>query len=179
MDRLMKRVTAGCAIALAIVVVGQWRMPSKGLLALAITLLIVVYQLGMRLFVGNVIEQWFPKQFNVQQGWFKVQPGEMRLYQWLRVKQWKKHLPTYEPEKYDVRKHSIAEIIQTMCCAELDHEIMLVLSYLPVILIYWFGDPVVFAITSVSASLVELPFIVLQRFNRVRLVRIWERKGKK
>lgn len=178
MDRLMKLITFWCGIAFIVVIVMQRLWPNAILLASAITLGVIFYQLGMRLLIGNVVEGWFPKQFSFHQGWFCVRSGEMKLYQFLKVKQWKKHLPTYDPEKYDVRKHSVEEIIQTMCCAELDHELMLVLSYLPLILIWWFGDPAVFVITSVLASLIEVPFIVMQRFNRNRLVKIAERKAR-
>ena len=179
MDRLMKRITAWSALALLVTAVCQWRMPRQWLLAVVITLVVVVYQLGMRLLVGNVVEEWFPQHFKVNSGWFKVRSWEVKFYQRLKVKQWKKHLPTYEPEKYDVRHYALTEIIQTMCCAELDHEIMFVLSYLPVILIIWFGDPAIFITTSIITSLIEVPFVVLQRFNRARLVKIAGRKGTK
>ena len=85
----------------------------------------------------------------------------------------------YSPAKYDVRQHSLADIIKTMTYAEVDHELMLLLSYLPVLLVIPFGDPVVFIISSVAASLVEVPFIVLQRYNRARLANVLHRQSKR
>ena len=179
MDRLIKLITFWCGIVCIVVIIMQCLWPSAILLSLVITLGVVVYQLGMRLLTGNVVERFFPQRFSYDHGWFSVRPGEIKLYHCLKVKQWKKHLPTYDPDKYDVRKHSVEEIIQTMCCAELDHELMMVFGYLPIILIWWFGDPAVFIITSIVASLIELPFIVMQRFNRNRLVKIAKRKEKR
>ena len=65
-----------------------------------------------------------------------------------------------------------------MTYAEVDHELMLLLSYLPVLLVISFGDPAAFVISSVAASLVEVPFIVLQRYNRARLVNVLRRQAK-
>lgn len=178
MDRLMKRITMWCVLAMLLATGWQLLAPGQVSLALAISLGVVVYQLAMRLFIGNVLEKSLSQHFHLDRGWLKVTRREMRVYQTLRVKSWKKHLPTYDPSKYDIRKHSLDEIIHTMCCAELDHEMMFILSYLPIILTYLFGDGAVFVITSVLASLVEIPFIILQRFNRYRLVPLQARRRK-
>ena len=55
MDRLMKLITFWCGIACIVVIIMQCLWPGAILLALVITLGVVVYQLGMRLLIGNVV----------------------------------------------------------------------------------------------------------------------------
>ena len=63
-----------------------------------------------------------------------------------------------------------------MCGAEIVHEIIMVLSFLPLLAIPVFGAFPVFLITSVLAALFDGVFVMAQRYNRPRLVRILEKK---
>ena len=99
----------------------------------------------------------------------------MKFYNFLRVKKWKKHMPTYNPEYYDVRKHSVEEIIQATCQAEIVHEINMILSFVPVIFTIWFGSLVTFLVTSFVAFCFDSIFVIMQRFNRPRLRRLLKR----
>ena len=177
MEKLMRRLTLWSGLGFLVTGACYGLYPQRFLLTIVITLLVIFYQLGMRLIVGNWLEPRL--QLRPSAAWFKVGAGERRLYRLLRVKRWKKWLPTYSPAKYDVRQHSLADIIKTMTYAEVDHELMLLLSYLPVLLVISFGDPVVFIISSVAASLVEVPFVVLQRYNRARLANVLHRQSKR
>ncbi len=60
MDRLIKLITFWCGIVCIVVIIMQCLWPSAILLSLVITLGVVVYQLGMRLLTGNVVERFFP-----------------------------------------------------------------------------------------------------------------------
>lgn len=81
-------------------------------------------------------------------------------------------MPTYEPELFSIEKHTWDEIAQAMCQAEVVHEIICVLSYLPIFAASIFGELAVFVITSVLASLYDLSFVMMQRYNRPRIVRM-------
>ena len=63
-----------------------------------------------------------------------------------------------------------------MCGAEIVHEIILILSFLPLALVPVFGEFFVFLITSVCAAAVDGVFVMAQRYNRPRVVKIYRRK---
>lgn len=91
-------------------------------------------------------------------------------------KKWKKWVPVFNPKDYDLKNNSIAEIIQVTCQAEVVHEIIMILSFVPVIFSVWFGAAEVFLITSCVAFLIDSIFVVLQRYNRPRLMRLLKDK---
>ena len=145
------------------------------LLTFAITFCTCFYHFGMRLIVGHGIDAIFRNKMNYNRWWFKERKYEMKFYNFLRVKKWKKHMPTYNPEYYDVRKHSVEEIVQATCQAEIVHEINMILSFVPVIFTIWFGSLVAFLVTSSVAFCFDSVFVIMQRFNRPRLRRLLKR----
>ena len=64
--------------------------------------------------------------------------SEKKIYEKIGVKKWKNKMPTYRPDWFDPRLHSWKEIAQTMCLSEVGHEIIAVLSFLPVIVVLFF-----------------------------------------
>ena len=151
--------------------------PSGILESLAITFGTVFYHIAMRLLVGAVVPVFVQK--GAENGiWFRQKRFETPLYKALRLKQWKKYLPTYAPESFDLKKHSLEEIIHTCCCSEAVHEWIMLLSFLPVLAIPFFGAAGVFWVTSTLAALLDGSFVILQRYNRPRLIRILERERK-
>ena len=69
------------------------------------------------------------------------------------------------------------EIAQATCQAELGHETIAVLSFLPILAGNWFGAYPVFVITSILSALFDLMFVAMQRYNRQRIVRLIKRKS--
>ena len=59
-----------------------------------------------------------------------------------------------------------------MCQAELIHEIMFIFSLVPIAFSIYFGDLYIFVLTSIVAMMFELCFIIVQRYNRERLVKL-------
>ena len=87
-------------------------------------------------------------------------------------------MPAYEGDLFDPRKHSWDEIAQAMCQAELVHETIALLSFLPLLAVRWFGSFGVFLITSVLSALLDLMFVTMQRYNRPRVVRLAEKQNR-
>ncbi len=145
------------------------------LLTLAITCGTFAYHLDMRLLVGWLFNALMHNRANYRRAWFRTQPWEEKLYALLQVKRWKKRLPTFAPETFDPKRHSWDEIAQAMCQAELVHETIVVLSFVPLAVIPRFGAPAVFIITSVLSALFDLTFVIIQRSNRPRVVRLAEK----
>ena len=76
-----------------------------------------------------------------------------------------------EAENFSIKKHTWHEIAQAMCQAELVHETNMALGFLPLIAVRWFGAFYVFLITSVCGALFDFVFVIMQRYNRTRVVR--------
>ena len=139
-------------------------------LTLAITFGTTFYHFAMRLVVGG-LGRLLPQRLD-SASWFREQPWEKELYRRLKVKGWKDKMPTYRPERFDLRLHTLAEMIHTTCVAEITHEIIIPLSFAPLLVIPKFGAAPVFVITSLLAALFDGIFVIMQRYNRPRLLRL-------
>ena len=143
-------------------------------LTLAITFGTTAYHFLMRLGVGGVINLLLNNQVDYRANWFQVSDTEQKLYTKLRVKKWKNRMPSYAPKNFDSKIHSWDEIAQAMCQAEVVHEIIIILSFIPIFASIYFGAISVFVITSILAACVDATFVVMQRYNRPRIVKLIE-----
>ena len=144
-------------------------------LTLAITFSTTFYHFAMRLAVGY-LGLLLPRGLE-DTSWFREHPWEKGLYRRLGVRQWKNRMPTFRPERFDLGRHTLPEIIRTTCIAEITHEIIIPLSFLPLLAIPKFGAAPVFVITSVLAALFDGVFVIMQRYNRPRLRRLAQREA--
>jgi len=142
------------------------------LLSLCITLGTFTYHFLMRLAVGTVINIVMNNKADPSMPWFSPKSFEKKLYRLLRVRRWKAGIPTYDPSLFSAEKHSYEEIAGAMCQAEVVHEVIMLLSFVPVLFIIPFGSPAVFIITSVLAALYDSLFVILQRYNRPKILRL-------
>ncbi len=133
------------------------------------------YHFCMRFAVAGVVSAVMRNRADYRAERYRLRAWEKKLYDRLRVKRWKNLLPTYQPESFDPRLHSWEEIAQATCQAEIVHAIIVALSFLPIVCIVWFGEPVVFIVTSVLAAALDLLFVVAQRYNRARIVKLIRR----
>lgn len=147
------------------------------LLTLAITLGTITYHFAMRLFVAFLYHSAMHNRADYSRRWYQVSRAEMRFYKKLGVKRWKNKMPTYDPGIFDPRQHTWDEIAQATCQAELGHETIAVLSFLPILAGARFGAYPVFIITSILSALFDLLFVVMQRYNRQRMVKLIGRKS--
>ena len=122
--------------------------------------------------MGLVFNLTMNNKANYKKRWYQVSHWERSLYETLKVKKWKGKMPTYETSLFDPKKHTWEEIIQAMCQAELVHETIVVLSFLPILAGIWFGDFPVFIITSLVAAMVDMSFVIMQRYNRQRIMKV-------
>lgn len=149
---------------------------NPALYSLSITFGTIFYHFAMRLAVGFLINNKFHNHIDYTLKWFKERAFEQKFYIWIQIKKWKKWAPVFNPKDYDLKNNSIAEIIQVTCQAEVVHEIIMILSFVPVIFSVWFGAAEVFLITSCAAFLIDSIFVVLQRYNWPRLMRLLKDK---
>ena len=104
--------------------------------------------------------------------WFRVSSSEQKFYNKIKVKNWKGKMATYDPGSFDNRIHTWDEIAQATCQAELVHEVIIVLSFIPVFASACFGALSVFIITSVLAACYDAMFVIMQRYNRPRIIKL-------
>ena len=150
----------------------------RPLLSLGITFGTIFYHLAVRLAIGGLIDAKYHNHMDYTQKWFQEKPFEKKLYQVLKVKKWKKWLPTFNPEDFDLKNRSVEEIIQVSCQAEIVHEVIMPFSFVPILFSVWFGSLGVFIATSCAAFLFDSIFVIMQRFNRPRLMRLLRRTSR-
>ena len=78
-------------------------------------------------------------------------------------------------DAFDVSKHGWDGVAQASCQSELVHETNVVLSLVPIVFSVWFGSLAVFIITSVLGALYDLIFVIMQRYNRPRMIKMINR----
>lgn len=149
---------------------------SEAIFAVAITLGTTAYHFLMRFSVGFAFDIIMDNKINYKKRWYQSRAWEKRLYEKLNVKRWKGAVPAYDPHLFDRTKNHWEEIVQASCQAELVHEMIILLSFAPVFFSIWFGAVMVFVITSVLAALFDMTFVMIQRYNRPRIIQLMERQ---
>lgn len=139
---------------------------------LCITFGVTLYHFLMRISVGCVFNKILHNNVDYTRKWFQEKFFEKALYKIIRVKKWKQYMPTYNLDHFNIQNHSLIEIVEAGCQAELVHETIVLLSFLPIILIIWFDAGVVFVLTSFMAAMLDGALVILQRYNRPRLLRL-------
>jgi len=172
MARKMKLIAVISVLLTAVCVILSNNKADGFAFSMAITVGTISYHFVMRLAVGTVINLLMNNRANYRARWFQVSEAEHRLYQKLKVKAWKKNMPTYDPACFDKRIHSWEEIIQAMCQAEVVHEVIVVLSFVPILASRPFGAAVVFVVTSILSAMFDGMFVIMQRYNRLRITKM-------
>ena len=172
MPNTVRRITIGL-LTLAVLFGGLYcRLGAGVFLTLAVTMGTAGYHLGSRVLCGKCYDHIMNNRADYTRGWYQPRPWEKRLYEILQVKRWKDKMPTFYPETFSARHHTWEEIAQAMCQAELVHETIVLLSFLPVLAALWLGEFWVFFLTSFFAAAFDLVFVILQRYNRPRVVKL-------
>ena len=143
---------------------------------LSITFGVTFYHFAIRLVIGYFTDKIFRRRTNPNSKWFSQKKFEHIVYKKLEVQKWKKFVPTYDPDQFNLEHHSFEEIARSMCSAEICHEVIMLFALFPVLLIIPFGSPAVFIITSVLSSAIDIVFVIIQRYNRPRILRLIKRK---
>lgn len=176
MAKVMKQ-TSVIALVLTLAFCFLFRMTSNSVIfSLAITFATIAYHFTVRILIGSVVNLIMKNKTDYTKKWYQVSATEMKLYQKLKVKEWKNKMPTYDKDTFDSSKHSWDEIIQATCQSELVHEINVAISFVPIIASVWVGALWVFFITSVLSAMFDLLFVFIQRFNRARIRKIIEKE---
>ena len=148
------------------------------MLSLYVAFLTISYHFVMRLIVGELITvRYRNRKFDLNSTGFHLYKFESELYKRLKVKKWKKNIITAKPEQFNISKNSMEDLLHNIAQAELVHRIIMVLSFVPLVLIIPYGAPIIFIMTSVLSCLIDLQFVIVQRYNRPRVMKLMETNG--
>ena len=177
MAKIVKGIAA-FSLAATVILAISYKVTSSGiLLPLAITSGTIAYHFVMRLMVGLAFHATMRNKADYRKRWYQISKREMAVYEKLKVKKWKRRMPTYDPALFDPHLHTWEEIVQAMCQAELVHETIAVLSFLPILAGIWFGEYPVFIVTSVLSAACDMVFVIMQRYDRQRVTKLLNRKS--
>ncbi len=143
---------------------------------LGITFMTISYHLIIRLVIGVLVDAVCDNHIDSSRGWFEDSDAERAFYRLIRVHKWKKKLPTFDEGLFSLKKHSLEDIIGASCQAEIVHELNIAASLLAILFAIPFGSLWVFALTSIAGALFDLVFVIIQRYNRPRLIRTAEKR---
>lgn len=133
----------------------------------------IMYHLWLRLIMGNVSKLF---KINYRQRWFKERGFEKGLYSFLKVKDWKDKTLTYNPHLFSLKDYTPEQIADTMAKAETDHWINEIISLSSILFTFVWGQGWIFALTAVLAMIFDGQFILIQRYNRPRVLRLIRRQ---
>ena len=169
------KVTTVVTMILTVILALLYRAFQAGwMLYAAISTGTTFYHFAMRLLVGLTVPRCIKTP--MKKRWFAPRDFEAKLYKVLRVKSWKDHMPTYDPASFSLRENSLEQIVHTGCVSEAVHVVIILLSFVPVLFAIRWGELPVFLITSLLAALFDSCFVIMQRYNRPRLLRILSKK---
>ena len=151
-------------------------------LALFITFLMLAYHLNVRLFIGAFADL-FKNRIDVDKPRHRISEDEFKRLETLKVKKWKKLFPALSPEQFALdESNEVGSIIRSCINAERIHWLcfFLGLGAIPlgcaVSLSEWW---LYLTISLLASLLIELPLILIQRYNRYRLYRLKDRIDKR
>ena len=169
--RFMYTVSAA-SLVLMFIFSGIYRATDWEIFAtLGITAMTVCYQFTVRLVIGNVTDAIMRNEADWRKPWFRERKFEKKLYKKLKVKRWKDRMPTFDEDAFAFGKKPIERIIGATCQAEIVHELDVIASLATILFAIPFGDLWVFLITSIFGAAADMIFVIMQRYNRPRLLK--------
>lgn len=140
---------------------------------ITVTLGVLLFHFAMRLFVNWFFKSMKGRPWNHTNKWFRERNYERGLFKVLRVASWKNHIPDYNPEDFDQKQKKLSKMISNSCREEVTHIVMIIANFLPILLpislsgvnfwlLFWL---------SVLGGIIDLMFILKQRYNRPRMVK--------
>lgn len=145
-------------------------------LFLGILFMTAAYHLIVRLVIGTFADGALENGIDPENHWFADSDAEQAAYRAIGVKRWKNKLPTPDAWKFSIKRRSLEDVIAESCRTEVVHEAGAVASLLTVLLTIPFGYLWFFILTAAIGAVFDLVFVMIQRYNRPRLMRAAAKK---
>ncbi|MCI6006883.1 MAG: hypothetical protein MRZ25_01300 [Ruminococcus sp.] len=154
---------------------------------LYITLLLALFWLSINIIVPWLVRFLVPKKFfNEDALLFKERKFESALYRKLKVVKWKDKLPDAgklihfqrDTLPQDIDQNYINRFITECCIAELGHLTVGILGFASLFFVLLIpgsntAEPLmIFLILSIMDFIIQMLFIIIQRYNRPRLIKL-------
>lgn len=171
-------------LTLTVIFLVCWLVLGQGVfLTLLITFATFFYHFAIRLVVGAAVDGITARGVNYNAAWFRQSRAEAKLYKLLKVHSWKVKLPTYVPGSFSLKENTLEQVVCNMCCAEIVHEVNVAVSFVPVVLSVIIpalrSTILVFVLTSLAAAAFDMLFVMIQRYNRPRMLKLMRRRQNK
>lgn len=153
------------------------------LFTLGMTIANTLFWVGVHFGVAALVTFFHPGMFAWEKGIFPVRDGEMAFYRKVGLPHWKDALPQYNRD-YDKRhlhgdgKGYLLSFINATCRAEVIHLMVIPLGFLSLLFSLCCSEGYFWLFLAIAClmALGNLPFALVQRYNRYRLVRLMGRK---
>lgn len=143
-----------------------------------ITLLMFAYHTDIRLIIGGSVNL-FKNKINLKSKMFKISEKEYKFLHKLGVKNWKNKIVTWNKKYFSLDnlhdKNNIEFLLKNNITAEIVHFICFFVGFLAIYIgcLLSADEWYIYLITSILASfLIDFPPILIQRYNRYRLLKI-------
>lgn len=125
--------------------------------------------------------------FDCRRAYYIVSPSEKKLHSLIKIPYWKDKLPQFnllfdKSKLGSVTADHIDDFIRETCKAEVVHLSIAVLGFLSLLFTFVTGDASdfwIFLTIAVIIGLCQIPFVLIQRYNRPRLLRLRDRLAAK
>ncbi len=131
------------------------------------------------------------RRFDYRKPFFEVSQGELSFYRRIKLPAWKDRLPQYNKDfdkrhlRNEMTPAYVREFLFMTCQAEIVHYSIAVAGYLSLFFCMLCDDPIgnlpLFFCIATFIGLCNIPFALIQRYNRYRLVKVlgrMESRGK-
>ncbi len=146
-------------------------------MTLGVTFMTICYHFTVRLVIGEFAGRINLESFDFDAGRFREFGFERKLYRALRVRKWKKFIPTYDEKQFSFKECSLGDLARATCRAEVTHWLCILASLATIFFSTWFGSTAAFVITGIFGALIDLVFVIVQRYNRPRLLKAQKRRN--
>lgn len=151
-----------------------------------ITFAMFAYHTDVRIVIGLFCTALFREKINVNKKVYTIKDKEFAFLNKLKVKKWKDNFIALDRGQFilkDLRdEEKVKQVLQNNICAEIIHWICFFVGFLAIPLgcLMSVDEWYIYVITSVLTSMfADLPAILIQRFNRYRILQTLNKPAKK
>lgn len=139
----------GAVICFGVICLGLYIFfMTEVLFSLTVTFFTVFYHFAMGIIVGSAVT--LCRQNKTDTALFEIGDTERVFYDKIKLKKWKKHALTYNPKLFSLKSNSYSELMHNMNNSRIGHEIIVLLSFVPIVFSVCIGGAIPFIITSVA-----------------------------
>lgn len=140
----------------------------------------IIFWITLHFFMGYVVNK-YSGFIDFDRGFYTVDEREIKFYNKIKIKRWKDKLPQFNFyfDKSHLRSKNIKYIdlfISDTKISGISHFLVGCFGFKSLLFIYFVSDPMkyikLFIIIAIVMFFVQIPFIMIQRYNRFRLIKL-------